>query len=149
MILLSKGVRREMSQSSKKHLNNEHRLDLSEIDSQNISKEVEKRLEKIVVQKNLAENELSLMGLAAKKKDGNELEITLLLSNGTNQNLEIKQLPLNFYDATGDIVAQGTFQLAGFKIYANTSKPMSLVFPKKGILTDKIDLSKWSVRHAK
>ena len=89
------------------------------------------------------------MGLSAKRDHQEGLEITLLVQNGTKDNLDIQKLPLNFYDATGELAAQGTFQLKDFVVYANTSKPMTIVFPKLGILKQTLDLESWSLEHAK
>ena len=97
----------------------------------------------------MSDNELSLMGLSAKRDDLEGLEITLLIQNGTKDNLEIKKLPLNFYDASGELAAQGTFQLKDFTVQTNTSKPMTIVFPKSGILKDNMNLETWSLEHAK
>ena len=47
------------------------------------------------------------------------------------------------------LAAQGTFELKDFVVYANTSKPMTLIFPKSGILKSTMNLESWSLEHAK
>lgn len=129
--------------------NTKHRLDLSELREGAISDAARAQLEEIIKESDLSDNELSLMGLSAKRGHQEDLEVTLLVQNGTKDNLDIQKLPLNFYDATGQLVAQGTFQLKDFVVNANTSKPMTIVFPKSGILKKDIDLESWSLEHVK
>ena len=130
-------------------VNTKHQLDLSELKEGAISEAARAQLEEIINESELSDNELSLMGLSAKRDDLEGLEITLLIQNGTKDNLEIKKLPLNFYDAAGELAAQGTFQLKDFTVQTNTSKPMTIVFPKSGILKDNMNLETWSLEHAK
>lgn len=129
--------------------NTKHRLDLSELREGAISEAARAQLEEIINEADLSANELSLMGLSAKRDHQDGLEITLLVQNGTKDNLDVQLLPLNFYDATGELAAQGTFQLKDFVVYANTSKPMTIVFPKSGILKNNLNLESWSLEHAK
>lgn len=129
--------------------NTKHRLDLSEFRPNAISPDAKTQLEAIIKESELSDNELSLMGLSAKRSQQDGLEITLLVQNGTKNNLDIKKLPLNFYDASGELAAQGTFELKDFVVYANTSKPMTLIFPKSGILKSTMNLESWSLEHAK
>lgn len=129
--------------------NTKHRLDLSELRVDAISDAAKAQLEEIINASELSDNELSLMGLSAKRDHQEGLEITLLVQNGTKDNLDIKKLPLNFYDATGTLAAQGTFQLKDFVVYTNTSKPMTIVFPKSGILKPDMNLESWTLEHAK
>jgi len=128
--------------------NEKHRLDLSGMQEDAISEESKARIEEIIQQASIGTNEMSLIGLSAKRSGDGGLEITLLISNGTMDDLEIRQLPLNFYDATEELAAQGTFQFAGYRVYANTTKPLTVVFPKSGIVKESMDLTKWSVQKA-
>lgn len=129
--------------------NTRHQLDLSELRADAISDAARAQLEEIINESELSANELSLMGLSAKRDQQEGLEITLLVQNGTKDNLDIKKLPLNFYDATGELTARGTFQLKDFVVNANTSKPMTIVFPKPGILKPDMNLESWSLEHVK
>lgn len=126
-----------------------HRLDLSELAEGAISEEARMELEAIIDETVLSDTELSFMGLSAKRDATDGIEVTLLVQNGTKDNLDIQRIPLNFYDATGELAAQGTFILKDFVVDSNTSKPMTIVFPKSGILKDTIDLETWSLKHAK
>ncbi|MGM8212724.1 SLAP domain-containing protein [Virgibacillus sp. W0430] len=125
-----------------------HRLDIRDLNRANVSAESIDTFNKIVDQAPpLDQNELSFLGLTMKREAGG-LKTTLLLRNGTSSDLELKQAPLIVYDATGDRVAKGTFTFSKLIIKANTSKPLTLIFPKSSIIKDRIDLTSWSVKHA-
>lgn len=127
--------------------NLKHHIDYSDLDESKISESTKKTLYEIIEQTPLNENELSFMGFDATVDDEKNIHVNLLIRNGTNDNLDIKQLPLKFYDATGDLTAQGTFKINHVTVLANTSKPITLVFPASSVLKEKIDLSNWSIRH--
>lgn len=126
-----------------------HRLDISQVGNPNmITEESHALLEQLIRERSFSAGELSFLSLSAKRNQAGGLEITLIATNGTDEDLVIKQLPLNFYDATGTLTAQGTFQLAEVKLQSNTSKPLTLVFPKEGILQDEMDLSSSTIKLA-
>lgn len=126
-----------------------HRLDISQVGNPNmITEESHALLEQLIRERSFSAGELSFLSLSAKRNQAGGLEITLIATNGTDEDLVIKQLPLNFYDATGTLTAQGTFQLAEVQLQSNTSKPLTLVFPKEGILQDEMDLSSSTIKLA-
>lgn len=127
--------------------NLKHHIDYSDLDESKISESTKKTLHEIIEQTPLNENELSFMGFDATVDDEKNIHVNLLIRNGTKDNLDIKQLPLKFYDASGDLTAQGTFKINHVTVLANTSKPITLVFPSSSVLKEKIDLSNWSIRH--
>lgn len=126
-----------------------HRLDISQVGNPNmITEESHALLEQLIRERSFSAGELSFLSLSAKRNQAGGLEITLIATNGTDEDLVIKQLPLNFYDATGTLTAQGTFQLAEVQLQSNTSKPLTLVFPKEGILQDEMNLSSSTIKLA-
>lgn len=127
--------------------NLKHRLDLSDMDERKISKDSMDKLNKIIEEDPVEDNELKLVGLLAKFDKEKNLVVTLLIRNGTNKDLEIKQLPLKFYDGLGELSAEGTFKLRDLVVLGNTSKPISLVFPYSNIIKKDMELSKWSIVH--
>lgn len=127
--------------------NLKHRVDYSDLDESKIPQSTKDRLQEIIEKMPLDENELSFVGFSAKSDDKNNLQVSLLIRNGTEDDLDIKQLPLRFYDGSKELTAQGTFKIEDFTVLANTSKPLSLVFPAKSIIKDELDLSSWSVEH--
>lgn len=124
-----------------------HKLDLSDMGEKTISEFSKAKLEKLIQQAPLEKDEFSLMGLSAKQKKSGELTITLLIRNGTGRDLQLKQLPLKLFDAHSKLCAQGTFILEHLTIRANTSKPVTLVYPESSILTKEMDLSRFSIQH--
>ena len=74
-----------------------------------------------------------------------QLHTTLLIRNGSEKNIKFEQLPLIVEDASGEVIAKGTFQFEKLEVKANTSKPWTFIFPKELILNEDIDLSKWKV----
>ena len=124
-----------------------HQVDYSDMDESKISETVKNQLTEIIEKAPLDKNEISFMGLSAKFDDANNIVTTILIRNGTDQNIEIKQLPLKLFDATGDLSAQGTFKLENLDVMSNTSKPISLVFPNSSILKPDMDLTKWRIEH--
>lgn len=124
-----------------------HRIDYSELNQSEISKSTKNNLNKMIEKVPLDDNELSFMGFSARMDQSNNLEISLLIRNGTKDSLDIKQLALNFHDASGDLSAQGTFKMDHLTILANTSKPIILVFPASSLLKNELDLTNWSIEN--
>jgi SLAP domain-containing protein len=123
-----------------------HQLDTTDMEGANISEGSKAKLRKIVEQAPfLDKNELSFMGLSIRQNENDGITTTLLVRNGTMEDLQLKQVPLVIYDAAGDVAAKGTFRLAHLTIKANTSKPMTLVFPKNGIIKADADFSGWRI----
>ncbi len=78
-----------------------------------------------------------------KAEDG--LRVMLLFRNGSDQSLSIERLPLTLYDAAGDKVAEGVFELGGLVVNANTSKPWLFIYPQESILKQEPDFTRWKV----
>ncbi|HWO77786.1 MAG TPA: accessory Sec system S-layer assembly protein [Bacillus sp. (in: firmicutes)] len=87
--------------------------------------------------------EINFMGLFAKTASEGSLQITMLIRNGSDKNIQLEKLPLIVEDAAGDIVAKGGFTLNNLEVKANTSKPWTFIFPPSLIFKDNYDLSKW------
>lgn len=125
--------------------NSRHRIDFSSFNENKLSPATRSWLQELCKRKPLKRNELSFMGFSASLDESNNLAIHLLIRNGTDESLKIKQLPLNFYDATEELVATADFSLNNFTVHANTSKPVALIFPANNIIKDHLDLSNWSI----
>lgn len=128
--------------------NRNHTLDLAESWEKTLAEEDKEKLRQMV--ESMAPpkpGEIQLVGIQAKFKDDGKLQVSILIQNGTQQNIKLQQLPLVVEDASGDIVAQGGFELDDLEIKANTSKPWNFVFPASLLTKDmnEIDLSTWRV----
>ena len=93
----------------------------------------------------LGPKEVNICGVELKFLDNQSLEATVLIRNGTSQELKITQLPLSVEDASGEIVCQGQFKLAPLTIKPKSAKPRAFVYPADLVLKDKPDLSKWRI----
>ncbi len=134
----------ELSQKPK------HSLELEESWENQTSIEQKEQLEKLVSSlPPLSNTEFNIMGLEAKLMENRDLQVTILLRNGSQTTLNIEQLPLIVEDASGDIVCRGSFQLGTFEVKANTSKPWTFIFPQSLLLKENIDLSSWKVSFPK
>jgi len=87
--------------------------------------------------------EINFLGLQAKQVESQDLHVTMLIRNGSEKTVQLQQLPLDVEDASGNVIAQGGFQLEDFEVKANTSKPWTFIFPHSMLQKEDIDLSKW------
>lgn len=127
--------------------NIKHRIDYSGFDVTELSTQTKTWLKELAHKEPLKNNELSFMPFSAKLDKSSNLLVYLLIRNGTHDNLDIKQLPLKFYDATEELIATGLFTFEEMTVLANTSKPIAFVFPLDNIKKDHLDLSSWSLVH--
>ncbi|WLR50635.1 accessory Sec system S-layer assembly protein [Bacillus tianshenii] len=129
----------ELKPSSRKH-----ELDLAESWEQSLAEADKQKLGEMVSQITPPKpGEVNFMGLQAARKDNGDLHITMLIRNGSEKNLHLKQLPLQVEDASGEVIAKGGFTLGEFEVKANTSKPWTFIFPASLLTKEDIDLSKW------
>jgi accessory Sec system S-layer assembly protein len=127
-------------------LTGEHQLELAPEWEEQLPEEQKKKLRDIVAGlKPPNEGEINFFGLQAVHQDSGDLHITILIRNGTRNNISISQLPLHISDASGDIIAQGSFTLTDFDfdVKANTSKPWTFIFPASLVIKAELDLSTW------
>lgn len=125
---------------------NEHKLDLDESWKKSITEEQTAKLQQLVQNiEPVKPNEINIMGIEALFSDQGDLNVTLLIRNGSMKNVQLEQLPLIAEDATGEIIARGAFKTEGLEIKANTSKPWTFIFPKSMLNKENIDLSSWKV----
>ncbi len=122
-----------------------HTLDLDPVWAAQLADSAKEKLKEIVAGLTPPkENELNFLGLQARLAENNGLHTTILLRNGHNRNITIEQLPLHISDATGNIIATGSFNLKNFEIKANSTKPWTFTFPTTVVAQQDIDLSTWT-----
>lgn len=119
------------------------RMDWTGLEVDKLDPNFKKQMEASVAQMILEEGELNFSGLDAMKNKDDSLTISLLVSNASDDHLTLRQISLSVYDATNDLVAQGTFPLRPFRLHPWTSRPMLLEFPPEGIDKPEMDLSRW------
>jgi accessory Sec system S-layer assembly protein len=93
----------------------------------------------------LKEGEVNIQSVQVRRSEEGALHAMLLIRNGSTQSLSFEKLPLALYDASGQTVAVGMFELGGLTVRSNTSKPWMFIFPKESILIEDPDLSRWRV----
>lgn len=126
--------------------NQNHTLDLAESWEKTLADEDKEKLRKMVESMTPPKpGEIQFVGIQSKFMDNGKLQVSILIQNGSQQNIKLQQLPLVVEDASGEIVAQGGFVLDDLEIKPNTSKPWNFVFPTSLLTKDpsEIDLSTW------
>ena len=121
-----------------------HALDLEESWEKSLAETGKEKLEQLV--KSITPpkpGEVNFMGIQAQLDENGALHTTLLIRNGSEKNVKFEQLPLIIEDASGDVIAKGSFKFDHLEVKANTSKPWTFIFPKELLLKEDIDLSKW------
>ncbi|MCM3143697.1 accessory Sec system S-layer assembly protein [Brevibacillus sp. MER 51] len=93
----------------------------------------------------LKEGEVNIQSVQIRRTENGALNAMLLIRNGSTQSLSFETLPLALYDASGDKVAEGLFELGSLTVNANTSKPWLFIFPPESIQKEELDLSRWKV----
>jgi len=93
----------------------------------------------------LKEGEVNIQSVQIRKQEDGSMHVILLIRNGSQQSLSFDKLPLALYDAAGDQVAQGLFELNGLTVNTNTSKPWLFIFPPESVSKPEADLSRWKV----
>lgn len=123
-----------------------HSLDLPESWKTALPEEEQQKLHQIVESLEPPQpGEVNFFGLQADPNENFDLHVTVLIRNGSDRNIQIQQLPLQIEDASGDIVAKGSFELDDFEIKANTTKPWTFIFPKQLLLKEEVDFTRWRV----
>jgi accessory Sec system S-layer assembly protein len=92
----------------------------------------------------LQQGEVNIQSVSISRTD-DAIRAMLLFRNGSDQSLSIERLPLALYDATGDKVAEGVFELGGLTVNAHTSKPWLFIYPQESIVKQDADFSRWRV----
>lgn len=124
-----------------------HQIDLDPTWEEALSNEQKDGLNKIVDSlPKLHDREVNFSGFQAKVQPDGTLAISLFIRNGHSQQITLEQLPLEVLDATGKVVAQGSFAIDQLQVKANTSKPWTFLFPKEMVIVKNPDFSKWTVR---
>ncbi|TFB24395.1 accessory Sec system S-layer assembly protein [Filobacillus milosensis] len=122
----------------------EHQLELADSWKDSLGSADVQKLEEITKNVNPPKpGEVNFMGLDAKFLGSGNLQVTILIRNGSEKEINLEQIPLVVEDKDGDVVAQGGFKMEEFKVSANTSKPWNFIFPQNLIKKPSADLSQW------
>jgi len=124
-----------------------HQLDLHETWEEALTAEQKAALQKIVHElPKLNAHEVNFTGFQVKPQPEGHLAVSLFIRNGNKQHINLELLPLELLDASGEVVARGSFKLDKLEVKANTSKPWTFIFPSQMVTKEKPDLSRWTVK---
>ncbi|WP_231689653.1 accessory Sec system S-layer assembly protein [Bacillus sp. FJAT-27245] len=123
-----------------------HELDLAPSWEDQLGPEQKENLRKIVADlPKLEPNQVNIMGFKAEFSPEGQLGVTVMIRNGSENAIQLEQIPLAIVDATGDIIAKGGFKLNDFKVKSNATRPWTFVFPKELLTKENPDMSSWKV----
>ncbi|MCM3743927.1 accessory Sec system S-layer assembly protein [Sporosarcina luteola] len=124
-----------------------HKLELEQAWEDGLTTDQKDALTKVVDQMpKLKPREVNFAGFQAKQQDDGGIAVSLFIRNGHSKHINVEQLPLELLDATGDVVARGSFNLGKLEVKANTSKPWTFIFPKEMVKKDNPDFSRWIIQ---
>ncbi|WP_404405249.1 accessory Sec system S-layer assembly protein [Jeotgalibacillus malaysiensis] len=125
-------------------LKHPHKLELDPSWEQSIAETDREQLEQLVKSLQAPKaGEVNFMGISANYAKDGSLHTAVLLRNGSDRKLELRQLPLAVEDAVGDMVASGGFKFDALEVNPNTSKPWTFVFPAEMVEKKDADFSRW------
>ncbi|WP_252502332.1 accessory Sec system S-layer assembly protein [Sporosarcina sp. Marseille-Q4943] len=124
-----------------------HKLELEQAWEDGLTAEQKEALEKVVENMpKLKPREVNFAGFQVKKQEDGSIAASIFIRNGHSKQINIEKLPLELVDATGEIVARGSFDLAPLSVKANTSKPWTFIYPKEMVQKENPDFSRWTIR---
>lgn len=124
-----------------------HSLELDAAWEEGLGEEQKKALTEVVEGlPKLKPREINISGFQIKEEDNGGISASVFIRNGHSKTVNLEQLPLELIDATGDLVATGSFKLNPLSVSANTTKPWTFTYPKELIQKDSPDFSRWTIR---
>ncbi|WOV88315.1 accessory Sec system S-layer assembly protein [Sporosarcina oncorhynchi] len=124
-----------------------HKLELEQAWEDGLSTEQKDALAKAVEgMPKLKPREVNFAGFQVKTQDDGSIAASIFIRNGHSKQINIEKLPLELIDATGEMVAKGSFDLAPLSVKANTSKPWTFIYPKEMVQKEEPDFSRWTIR---
>lgn len=89
-------------------------------------------------------NEISIVGFHFRESE-EVVNIYIIIRNAFAQTLAIENLPIQLFDATGEMVCKLGFPIGQFEIKAQQACPISLSFSKEVFLKENPDFSTWRI----
>lgn len=124
-----------------------HKLELEESWQKGLPAEQKVALEEIVSNlPKLKPREVNIAGFQVLKQDDGSIAASVFIRNGHSKQINIEKLPLELIDASGEMVASGSFDIGSLPVNANTTKPWTFIYPKDMVTKDDPDFSRWTIR---
>ncbi len=124
-----------------------HKLELEESWEQGLPAEQKKALEEVVSNlPKLKPREVNIAGFQAVKQDDGSIAASVFIRNGHSKQINIEKLPLELIDASGEVVASGSFDIGSLPVNANTTKPWTFIYPQEMVTNENPNFSRWTIR---
>lgn len=92
----------------------------------------------------IKENEISVVGFHFHESD-EAVNIYIIIRNAFSETLTIENLPIQLFDAAGDMVCKLGFPIGQFEIASKQARPISLSFSKEVFMKESPDFSSWKI----
>lgn len=89
-------------------------------------------------------NEISIVGFHFHESEA-AVQVYIIIRNAFSDTLTIENLPIQLFDAAGDIVCKLGFPIGEFEIASKQARPLSLSFPKEVFMKENPDFSSWKI----
>jgi len=89
-------------------------------------------------------NEVSVVGFNLIQTD-DAINIYVIIRNSFAQTLSIENLPIQLFDASGDMVCKLGFPIGEFEIASKQARPLSLSFSKEVFMKENPDFNSWRI----
>lgn len=125
-----------------------HQLDLAPSWEEQLPAEQKEALAEVVSDlPKLKPREVNIAGFQVQVQDDSNIAASVFVRNGHSKQINIEKLPLELIDATGELVARGTFDLdPPLSVKANCTTPWTFIYPKELIKKEEPDFSRWTIR---
>lgn len=125
-----------------------HQLDLAPTWEEQLPAEQKEALAEIVSGlPKLKPREVNIAGFQVQIQDDGGIAASVFVRNGHSKQINIEKLPLELIDATGDLIARGTFDLnPPLSVKANCTTPWTFIYPKELVQKEEADFSRWTIR---
>ncbi|WP_313238204.1 accessory Sec system S-layer assembly protein [Sporosarcina ureae] len=125
-----------------------HQLELAPTWEEQLPAEQKEALANIVSDlPKLKPREVNIAGFQIQSQDDQTIAASVFVRNGHSKQINIEKLPLELIDATGELVARGTFDLnPPLSVKANSTTPWTFIYPKELVKKEEPDFSRWTIR---
>ena len=125
-----------------------HQLELAPTWEEQLPAEQKEALANIVKDlPKLKPREVNIAGFQIQAQDAGTIAASVFVRNGHSKQINIEKLPLELIDATGELVARGTFDLdPPLSVKANSTTPWTFIYPKELVKKEDPDFSRWTIR---
>lgn len=125
-----------------------HQLELAPTWEEQLPAEQKEALAEVVkTLPKLKPREVNIAGFQIQTQEDGNISASVFVRNGHSKQINIEKLPLELLDATGEIVARGTFDLnPPLSVKANNTMPWTFIYPQSLIKKEDPDFSRWTIR---